>query len=103
MATVERPGGAEPPLAASQAQFVRRALRRKKLFLALSVIGVVAGLGLAVLYTVLRVRNPHFEVSARAVIVVLVLLNARQNLRQYRYAEVLEKAFGASLGGSDAR
>ena len=86
--------GEETTLAVAQVRFVQRALRRKQLFLALSVIGVVVGVGLAVLYTVLRVRNPHFEIGARAVIVVLVLLNARQNLRQYRYAEVLEKAFG---------
>jgi hypothetical protein len=44
-------------------------------------------------------RNPHFDVGARAVIVVLVLLNARQNLRQYRYAGILEKTVGASAVG----
>jgi hypothetical protein len=33
---------------------------------------------------------------ARAVIVVLVLLNARQNLRQYRYACLIEKLLPTS-------
>ena len=52
-------------------------------------------------------HDPLFPVAARAVIVVLVLLNARQNLRQYRYATVLGKVlpsgFRPGAAGPDPR
>ena len=65
-------------------RFLHAAIRRKRLFLALSGIGVAVGLGLGVWYTATT------WTGARAALVVLVLLNARQNLRQYRYATLLE-------------
>jgi hypothetical protein len=71
--------------------FVVRALRRRRLFLALSVVGVVVAAGLAVYYAWRKLHDPAFAVGARMVIVVLVLLNSRQNLRQYRFAGILEK------------
>lgn len=79
-------------------RFAARAVRRKGLFLGLSVAGLVVALALSVLYTILKWRDPAFPVVPRAVIILLVLLNARQNLRQYRYARVLE-----GLMRSDAR
>ena len=94
-------------LDASESAFARRALRRKPLFLALSIFGIAVALGLAGYYTWRRMHDPLFPIAARAVIVVLVLLNARQNLRQYRYAGVLGKVlppdFGPGAGGSGAR
>ena len=42
-------------------------------------------------YTSRKLHDPAFEVGARMVIIVLVLLNSRQNLRQYRFAGILEK------------
>jgi hypothetical protein len=71
--------------------FLARALRRRRVFLVLSVLGVAIAIGLGVYYTWRKLHDPAFAVGARMVIVVLVLLNARQNLRQYRFASILEK------------
>jgi len=80
-----------PELDAAESAFARRALRRRPLFLALSIAGIAVALGLSSYYAWRRAHDPQFALAARAVIVVLVLLNARQNLRQYRYATVLGK------------
>ena len=89
-------------LDASESAFARRALRRKPLFLGLSIFGIAVALGLTGYYTWRRLHDPLFPVAARAVIVVLVLLNARQNLRQYRYATVLGKVLPAGIGPGPA-
>ena len=70
-------------------RFVRRAIGRQKLFLGLSVAGLIVAAGLAVGYALAWRRDPAFPIGPRAVIVLLVLLNSRQNLRQYRYARAL--------------
>ena len=70
------------------------AVRRKRLFGLLSLLGVTIAVGLASYYGYRRWLNPGYALGGRAVIVLLILLNARQNLRQYRYARVLEKLFG---------
>ena len=75
----------------AEARFAARALRRKRLFLALAIAGVVIAAGLTMHY-IARVRSdPEFPIAPRAVIIVLILLNARQNLRQYRFAGILEQ------------
>jgi hypothetical protein len=38
-----------------------------------------------------RVHDPSFQLAPRLVLIVLILLNARQNLRQHKYALLLEK------------
>jgi hypothetical protein len=92
---------------AVETAFVRRALRRRPLFLGLSIFGIAVAVGLSCYYVYRRLHDPLFPVAARAVIVVLVLLNARQNLRQYRFAGVLGKVlppdFGAGGSGPGAR
>ncbi len=75
----------------SELRFVSRAIRRKKLFLALSIVSVVVGLGLAVFYAWQMATQPGYPVGIRIALVILILLNGRQNLRQYRYATILEK------------
>ena len=75
-------------------RFALRAIRRKRLFLGLSIAGLAIAFALTVLYGVLWWRNPAFPVAPRAVIILLVLLNARQNLRQYKYARLLEGFMG---------
>jgi hypothetical protein len=35
--------------------------------------------------------DPHAPTRVRLVLVLLILLNARQNLRQYRFAGILKK------------
>lgn len=101
------PSAASASLDAVESAFVRRALRRRPLFLGLSVFGIAVALGLSGYYTWRVMHDPLFPVGPRAVIVVLVLLNARQNLRQYRFAGVLDKVlppgFGPGPGGPAAR
>ena len=74
----------------TQQRFVERALRRKKLFLALSIVGIVIAVVLAAYYGYRRLNDPTFPIGSHAVIVVLILLNSRQNLRQYRFASFIE-------------
>ncbi len=78
----------------SQTRFAARAVRRKRLFLGLAIAGLVIAGGLSVYYTYRTLTDPEFAIGPRAVIVLLILLNSRQNLRQYRYAGVLESFIG---------
>ena len=71
--------------------FAARAMRRKRLFLVLSNVSVVVALLLAIVYGWERLRDPSFAIGPRAVVILLILLNARQNLRQHKYAAILEK------------
>jgi len=79
------------PLTDSEIRFAGRAARRGHLFLALACGGVLIALALSVFYGYRRWTDPNFPVGVRAVVVLLILLNARQNLRQYRYASLLRK------------
>ena len=65
-------------------------IRRKIIFLVLSIISVFIGFGLAVFYFWETYTQPSFDVGIHFVLVVLILLNARQNFRQYNYAKILE-------------
>ena len=71
--------------------FTQRLIRRKKLFLALAIAGVSIAAMLSTYYVWRKWHDPRFQVGARAVIVVLVLLNARQNLRQYKCARIVAR------------
>lgn len=71
-------------------QFALRAIRRKRLFLLLSIAGLVVAAALAVLYGAWWWRDRAFAIGPRAVIILLILLNARQNLRQFKFARILE-------------
>ena len=75
----------------SELHFAKRAIRRKKLFLALSIISVTVALSLALFYSWQLSTQPGFAPGIHFVLVLLILLTARQNLRQYRYAKILEK------------
>ena len=78
-------------LSESERVFVRAAVRRKRVFALLSAAGVAVGLTLAGLATWRWLRETGDPVGLHAVIALLVLLNARQQLRQVRYARILEK------------
>jgi len=71
--------------------FAAKAIRRKQLFRAISNVSIAVALLLAIVYGYERLHNPSVPVAPRAVIILLVLLNARQNLRQHKYAAILEK------------
>jgi hypothetical protein len=83
--------GAAQSLSDAERAFAHRAVRRKHVFRTLSLVNVSAAALLAALYTYERMRDPSFAIMSHAVIVLLILLAARQNLRQYRYASILEK------------
>ena len=55
----------------TQQRFVDRALRRKKLFLALSIVGIVIAVVLAAYFGFRRLNDPTFPIGPRAVIIVL--------------------------------
>lgn len=71
--------------------FAARAVRRKELFRILSIAGIVIAALLAVFYGWERAHDPSFPIGPRLVLIVLILLNSRQNLRQHKYAALLEK------------
>jgi hypothetical protein len=71
--------------------FAAKAIRRKDLFRTISNVSIAIAALLAIVYGVERVRDPSFSLVPRAVIILLILLNARQNLRQHKYAAILEK------------
>ena len=68
--------------------FAKRAIGRKRVFGVLSMVGVAVGLGLALTFAL--THQPGDPIGLQAVVVVLILLNARGNLRQVRYVNALE-------------
>ena len=78
------------PASDADRRFAARALRRKRLFPILSALGVAVAAALAGSIVWQRVHDPEAPVGARIALVILILLNARQNLRQYRFVRVLE-------------
>ena len=75
----------------SERAFAARAMRRKNLFRTLSNVSVAVAVGLTLFYGIRKFRDPTYDVGARFVVILLILLNARQNLRQHKYALLLEK------------
>jgi hypothetical protein len=71
--------------------FAAKAIRRKGLFRRISGVSIAVAALLAIVYGIERARDPNFSLAPRAVIILLILLNARQNLRQHKYAAILEK------------
>lgn len=67
-----------------------KAIHRKKLFLVLSITSVIIGLGLTIFYSWEAFTQPGFDIGIHFTLVILIFLNARQNLRQYNYAKILE-------------
>lgn len=81
--------GTQRSLTSAETKFAERAVRRQRLFLVLSLVSVAIAACLAIFYAYERFTDPAYPIGPRAVIVLLILLNARMNLRQYRYAGVL--------------
>lgn len=75
----------------AELRFAKSAIRRKKLFLMFSIASVLVALGLALFYAWQFLHQPGFAPGIHFVLVLLILLMARQNLRQYYYAKILEK------------
>jgi hypothetical protein len=90
-AFVQTPEVNSEPMSDVECAFAERAIRRKRVFWVLSMVSVGVAALLAVIVVAARLRNPSFAIGPRLVIVLLILLNARQNLRQYKYAAILEK------------
>ena len=75
----------------AQSRFLANAIRRKDLFVRLSVAGVVIAIGLSGWYVWRGLDGEAGSGGTGWVLVVLILLNARQNLRQHKYAVLLEE------------
>ena len=75
----------------AQSRFLASAIRRKDLFLRLSILGVIVAIGMAGWLTWSRLEAPGASGGTGWVLVILVLLNARQNLRQHKYAVLLQE------------
>jgi len=88
------------PLTESDRRFAEAAVRRRRLFAALAVVGVAVAAGLVGWTLWSRAHDPARPVASHVVLAILILLNARQNLRQYRTASVLERL---GLGPRDSR
>ena len=85
-------------LTKSELGFARAAVRRKRVFAVLSAAGVVVGLALASFTAYRKLRDPGFAAALRGVLALMILLNARQHLRQFRYARILEKLIAPTAG-----
>jgi len=70
---------------------VERTIKRKNLFKTLSIVSVLIGLGLSIYYAWEFYAEPNFKVGIHFALVILILLNARQNLRQHNFAKILER------------
>jgi len=73
--------------------FAMKAIRRKQSYLVISILSVVLGLNLSMYYAWLAYTDIEFNLGIHFILVLLILLNARQNLRQYSYAKTLEVIF----------
>jgi hypothetical protein len=82
-------------LDSAEVEFVHKAIRREALFFRLSMLGVFIGL-IVLLMSLLRGFSGEAWAST-FVVSILVLLNARQNLRQAKYARVLGKVVPKSV------
>ena len=71
--------------------FADDAVRRERVFAVVSGLGVLVGLAVLGHALYLRLVDDGASVGLRFVLGVLILLNARLNLRQHRYARVLRK------------
>lgn len=78
----------------AERSFAERAIRRQQLFKRISTVSVGVAVVMGAVYVGKWLSNPSFELAPRAVIVLLILLNARQNLRQHKYASILAKLRG---------
>ncbi len=85
-----------PTLDPKDIAFVTAAVRRETLFFKLSMVGVAIGAGMLGL-SVFRLVAETGDWGSSFVIAILVLLNARQNLRQHKYARVLRRIGLSSL------
>ena len=79
-------------------RFASRAVARRRRFLVLSIVGVVVALSLAGYLAASRIQDPSYPLKGKGALVLLILLNSRNNLRHYRFAGVLGKLL--PTGGS---
>ena len=75
--------------------FAATAIRRERMFFRLSMASVFVGLVTLVVAGTRLVQDQDW--GSTFVIAILILLNARQNLRQSKYARILRYSLGSSL------
>ncbi len=79
-------------LSSYEQKLLERLVKRKMLFKWLSIISVVIALSLACFYTWQYFNQNTQNVDLHFVVIILILLNARQNLRQHNLARILERS-----------
>jgi len=93
-----RSGEVDVSLTHTEQRFAERSAARRRMFLTVSIVGGVVALALAGYYAGCRIQDPTYPLKGRGALVLLILLNARNNFRQYRLAGVLGKLL--PVGGS---
>ena len=82
-----RPFANQMQLTDPEKSFLDRIIRRKKLFLKFSLVGVVVSVAYFIYHAVIA----QDLTVLRSVVVILLLLSARSHLRQYRSAVIMDK------------
>jgi len=80
-------------LSESERTFVEKAIGRSRIFLVVMWVGLAIGLPLLVHTITLSIASGGDNLGLRAIVAIMILLNARQNLRQHKYAEALRKLY----------
>lgn len=70
---------------------ISKNIYKQSRFLLLSLASLMTGLSLAEYYAWKAFAQPEFNPGIHIVVVILILLNARQNLRQHYLANLLSK------------
>ena len=81
----------------SEQLFIERAIGRSRLFLIMMWLGLAVGFLLLAHATYLAIFSPGGAGALRWVLAIMILLNARQNLRQHKYAEALRKLHSPTI------
>ena len=82
-------------LSETECTFVEKAIGRSRVFLVVMWVGLAIGLSLLIHTIYLALTSSGDNQALRAIVAIMILLNARQNLRQHKYAEALRKLYPA--------
>ena len=77
-------------------KLIAKTIQGKKRFFVLSLLSVLIGLSLAFFYGWEAWHQPDFDSGIHFVLVLFILLNGRQHLRSYRYANILSQLMNCS-------
>ncbi len=73
----------------SQRHFAEGVLRKRRIFLPVMALGILVGAAVVIHAVWLGQTHPDSLTGLRTILGIMILLNARQQLRQHRYAGIL--------------